>query len=61
MIKWFICIGVAAMTQVTHMHNENSNIQERSPNMVKMILLLFKERTCSLFPILLTLKQAVNK
>ena len=32
-----ITIGVAPITQVTHMHNKNSNIQERSLNVIKVI------------------------
>ena len=33
-----ICIiGVVPITQVTHVHNKNSNNQGRSPNVVKVI------------------------
>ena len=31
------CIGVAPITQVTHMCNKNSNVQGRSPNVLKVI------------------------
>ena len=32
-----ICIGVAPITQHTHVRNKKSNIQGRSPNVVKTI------------------------
>ena len=31
------CIGVAPITQVTHVRNKNSNIQGRSLNVIKSI------------------------
>ena len=31
------CIGIAPITQITHMHNKNSNIQGRSLNVIKVI------------------------
>ena len=38
-------IGIAPITQVTHMHNKNSNIQGRSPNVIKV--LFHTIRNCS--------------
>ena len=38
-------IGIAPITQVTHMHDKNSNNQGRSPNVVKVIFRTI--RNCS--------------
>ena len=35
-----ICIDVAPITQVTHVRNKNSNIQGRSPNVIKTFSML---------------------
>ena len=57
-------IGVAPITQVTHMHNKNSNIQGRSHNVVKVIWmsyykeLLLKDRIRFLWEQILSFKRS---
>ena len=36
-LKWLDVIGVALITQVTHVRNKNSNIQGRSLNVIEVM------------------------
>ena len=47
-------IGVAPITQVTHMRNKNNNNQGRSPNVVKVIFHTIKDRIRALWVQILT-------
>ena len=57
-----LAIGVAIMMQLTYVHNKNSNIQERSPNLASDFPyhkdLLLKERICTLWEQILSFKRS---
>ena len=42
-------IGVAPMTQVTHVRNKDNNNQGRSPNVVKVIFHTIKDKIIALW------------
>ena len=43
------CIGVAPITQVTHVRNKNSDFQGRSLNVIKVVFHTIEERNRSLW------------
>ena len=55
-------VGIAPITQYTHMRNKNSNTQGSSPNVVSDVPylkeLLLEERICSLWEQILSFKRS---